>query len=307
MIASGSHVPGIDWESFGLPAGTALRYERPAEPLRRYFPSYAVLDSDMRIFNGPNSWLLPGGAKIWIVLAEAPITARVRNRVYAPLGAAVLYGPTSRAIPITSNGGVSIVVDVGPLGWARWFDRSAEEYRDRITPLEELWSAERVETLIARLHASDRGAEVKPILDAFLLDDMPPPAASEALIAHATVHLADPALTGSGQVAQALGIGPQALLRQCRRNFGFGAKLMIRRRRFLRALIPMLVAETPSGESVPAGYHDMPHFVRDGKDLLGVTPRQLLQMDMAYLRAALRARAAIIGAPWAMLDIPNGA
>ena len=66
MIPSGSLTPGIDPDAFALPAGTALRYERPAAELEALIPSYAVLDSDPRIWKGPDRWVLPGCAQIWV-------------------------------------------------------------------------------------------------------------------------------------------------------------------------------------------------------------------------------------------------
>jgi methylphosphotriester-DNA--protein-cysteine methyltransferase len=303
MIQSGSLKPGIDPHAFGLPEGTALRYEVPDPALRPFFPSYAVLDSDISVFKGPSSWALPGWSQIWIVLTEGPISVQVRNRKYAPLGGAVLYGPTSRAMPITSNGGISIVVDVSPLGWARWFDTSAEMLRDRITPLEQLWPQERVEALIGTLHASNRSTEVKAAFDDFFLSCLPPEAAVEQRVARAAALLASADHNGSAEIAAELGFGTQTLLRLSNRYFGYGPKLLMRRTRFLRALCAMLMADAlPDPTDIPVGYHDMPHFLRDSDQFLGLTPRRFLSMPMPYLRAALRARSLVIGAPMPLLD-----
>lgn len=160
--------PGIDAADFGLPAGTALRYEQPAATLRTLLPSYAVLDSDPAIWKGPDSWMLPGWAQIWIVLADRPVTVDVRNRRYASQGAAMVFGGTSQAMPVTSHGGVTVVVDVSPMGWARLFDASAEDMRDRITPLDQLcpgWTKE----LVTLMQGCDRAGEVKGLLDDFFL------------------------------------------------------------------------------------------------------------------------------------------
>ena len=303
MIASGSHVPDIDAQAFGLPAGTALRYERPAEPLRRLLPSYAVLDSDRRIFTGPDSWALPGWTQLWILLTDGPITVRLRNRHYGALGKAVAYGSTSRAMPVTSAGGVTVVIDVSPLGWLRWFAGPADLYRDRITPLETLWSEDWIEALMAGLHASDRGPGVKAVLDQFFLARLPPPRFDEVQVARAMALLADSDFAESREIAAALGLSTQALLRLTRRSFGHPPKLLMRRARFLRVLAAMLMAETtPASSDVPPGYHDVPHFLRDGEQFLGLTPRRFLAMPMPYLRAVLRARTMAIGAPLPLLD-----
>ena len=303
MIPSGSLVPGIDPAAFRLPPGTALRYERPAEPLRSLLPSYAVLDSDPRIWTGPDSWVLPGWAQFWIVLTNGTVTVRTRKRQPAALGAAVMYGNTIRAMPVTSQGGVTVVVDLSPMGWARWFDQPADTFRDQIMPLDQFWTTSRSQDLISRLHDSDRGESVKVILDDFFLSMLPPP------------HRDEPALTRLGQliaetepltirtVSARLDLSQASLLRLANRHFGYPPKLLLRRTRFLRALCAMLMAdEAPLHDAIPDGYHDVPHFLRDAREFLGLTPRRFLSLPMPYLRAVLRARTMVIGAPLPLLD-----
>ena len=303
MIPSGSLVPGIDPSSFALPAGTALRYERPAAALRALLPSYAVLDSDPAVWKGPDSWVLPGWAQLWIVLTSGTITVATRRRQPAPLAAAVVYGGSSRAMPVTSQGGVTVVVDVSPMGWARWFDRPADAMRDRIVPLDQFWPAERARALIDGLDASDRGVGVKPVLDAFFLAHLPPPHRDEPALARIEALMADDAMPAIGETAARLGLSHSSLLRLTNRHFGYGLKLMARRRRFLRVLTAMLIADPPPDHAaVPPGYHDVPHFLRDAEEFLGLTPRRFLALPMPYLRAVLRARTRVIGAPLPLLD-----
>lgn len=303
LIASGSLVSGIDPAGFGLPAGTAIRFERPDPGLSTLVAAYAVLDSDTAIWKGPGSWMLPGWAQIWIVLTEETVTVRTRKRQPVPLGQAMVAGPTSCAMPVTSNGGVSVVIELTPAGWARWFTPSAQTLRDRIVPLDDLWPPPRVSELVARLHASDREGAVKQLLDTFLLDHLPPPKREEpTLTALATLIARNPAPTVA-EVEEALGLSSGALLRLGNRFFGYPVKVLLRRTRFLRALSDMMLADTPIDfRVIPPGYHDVPHFLRDAKTFLGLTPRQFLALPMPYLRAALRARRAVIGAPLPELD-----
>ena len=237
------------------------------------------------------------------MLTEQPVTVTIGNRHYAPLGAAILYGVTSRAMPVTSGGGVSIVADVSPQGWARLFAPSAEALRDRITPLGELLPPDAVSALIDALHASDRGPAVKGLLDAFFLANLPPPHPAEPLVAAITALLADPATQDLAQAAGRIGISPRALTAATKRHFGFPPKLLAMRIRFMRALTPMLTADGPPDFAViPAGYHDRSHLLRDARRFLGLTPRRFLAMDMPYLRAALRARTLVTGVPTPSLD-----
>ena len=192
---------------------------------------------------------------------------------------------------------MSVVVELTPRGWARLFDASAVSLRDRIVPLAELrdpaWSAD----LLARLNGCGDGLEVKRILDRFFTDDLPPASEQDDRIARI-----EQLLSAEGQSGNVLewpvdtGLGShQTLARVCERCFGFPPKLLQRRRRFLNVLTAMLLATEPVDFGiVPPGYHDVPHFLRDARHFLGMTARQFWAMPMAYLRAALRARMAVI-------------
>ncbi len=304
LIKSGTHTPGIAAADFCLPAGTALRYERPAEALRPYFLSYAVLESDPAVFTDPGSWMLPGWAQIWIFLAEPPVGVKIGRLQYGPLGSVSLFGVTSQAMPVTASGGVTIVVDVSPLGWARLFARSAALVRDKLVPLDELLPVGWASDLLATIAPSDRDLSVKNLLDAFLLDRLPPAHVDEGLITMISRSLVDESTRELGRVAVEIGVTPQALLRQTKRYFGFPPKLLAVRARFIRAITAMLLQDGSDVALTPPGYHDASHFIRDGLRFLGMTPRRFLAMELPYLRAALRARALVLDAPTPSLDRP---
>lgn len=303
LISSGSHNPGVRAEDFGLPPGTALRYELPANPLRSVLSSYGVLDSDPAVQSGPGSWVLPGWARLWIILAPDPLHVRIHNRQYPSVRAAMLFGVTSRAMPVSAYGGVSIVVDIGPVAWARLFQPSAELLRDRITPLDELLPRGWSEDLITCIERTDRGAQVKSALDDFFLERMPPPHPQEQLIARISALLRNESTHDLTDAAAQVGIGKRALLGLTKRYFGFPPKMLSMRTRFLRALTAMMLDDdVPNFSSIPAGYHDSSHFIRDANRFLGMTPRRFLAIEMPYTRAVLRARMLVTGAPTSALD-----
>jgi AraC-like DNA-binding protein len=303
MVPSGSLTPSIDPAGFCLPAGTALRYERPADALRSLVPSYAVLDSDPTIFKGPHSWVLPGWPQLWIGLTTGKVTVQTRKRQPNVLGTAMLFGGTSCAMPTTSQGGVTVVIDLTPAGWARWFNRPADGLRDQIVPLEQLWSMERTGDLVARLHASDQGEAVKSVLDEFLLSTLPPPHHGEAFLTEIVMKVGESGSATAAETAVALGVSSDTLLRVTKRYFGYPMKVLTRRTRFLRVISEMLMTVEPVDHGVtPPGYHNVSHFLRDAGEFLGMTPRRFLALQMPYLRAVLRARTMVIGAPLPLLD-----
>ena len=296
MIESGSHTPGVSVADFGLPAGTAIRYERPDPRLANLLTGYAVLDSDPTVFSRPGSWMLPSWAQIWIVLTDKPVGVTIRKRRYGTLGDAILYGVTSQAMPVTAQGGVTVAVEVSPIGWARFVAASAEALRDRITPLAEILPPAEVERLVAALHRSDRDRAVKSILDEFFLRNLPTAHPKEEAVERLWTLIADGTIHEAAGAAARLGITDRALLHLSKRYFGFPPKLLLMRSRFMRAFKKVMLADDTTGDAgVPPGYHDIPHFLRDADRFLGMTPRRFLAMDMPYLYAALRARRLVFG------------
>lgn len=303
MIESGSHTAGVSAAEFGLPVGTALRYESPDPALRPLFPSYAVLDSDLAALDPerPIEWMLPGWAQIWIVLTAGPIRVRIGNRSYDPLRSAVLYGVTSHAMPTMANGGTTVVIDVSPLGWARLFGPAAETLRDQITPLGNVLPPAQVAELVHALQASDHARDVKGVLDAFLLRHLPPPNRDEPLVARMTALLADPAVGDLALAAARAGIDVRTLRHLSKRYFGFPPKMLTMRSRMIRAVVAMLL-DPAASPALPPFYHDLSHFNRDGRRFLSMTPRRFQALKVPYLRAALRARTRVIGVATPALD-----
>jgi AraC-like DNA-binding protein len=302
MIESGSTRPGIDPADFRLPAATALRVEPVAAALHPLFLGYAMLDSDAAIWRGTTSWSLPSWPRLWIPLTDGPIAVQPRSRPVTAVDTAMLIGPSSRGMPVTSHGGVSILVDIGPAGWARWFGLSAEDYRDRVTPLLQLWPAARVNDLMIRLGTLTRSADLKPMLDGLFTDHLPAPHPDEPLIEHARALVTAGEIVGSTELADALGVTPYALRRLFAQHFGFAPKVVLRRTRFMRALTALMLSDAAPDFAHAPGYHDASHFLRDAGDFLDLTPRRFLALPIPYLRAMLRARAIVLGAPTALLD-----
>ena len=297
MIESGSHVPGVSVAAFGLPPGTALRYEQPAAELSGYLIDYNVLDSDGAVHHDVTQWMLPGWAAIRIVLAEQPIAITLGGRRYDPLPVAGLYGPTSRATQVTTSGGVTIGIGISPLGWSRLFHERADALRDRIVPLDTVMRPEIVAHLVARLRASDQGPAVKGILDDFFRMHFRPIHRDEPAIRALMALILDDGIDDLAEAGARIGILPHTLRRLSARYFGFAPKTLLVRTRFLRAILAMLVQwEAGDQVAVAGNYHDLPHFLRDAKRFLGMTPRQFMAKPMPYIHAVRRARAAVIGA-----------
>ncbi len=292
LIESGSHAPGVCAADFNVGPGGGLRIERVADVLRPVLSSYTVFDSDSDLYPNSKNWMLPNWARIWIGLTADLFDVSIGSRRYARVGTASLIGVTSRGMPLTTYGGRSIAIDIAPLAWARLFAPSAESLRDRITPLAELVPAGWSEDLIARVVESERGTDLKFILDAFFLERLPPAHAQEAMLARILALLTDPETNDLSGAAAQVGIDNRLLLRLTKQYFGFPPKILLMRTRFLRALTAMAVdCGKPDFSVAPPGYHDNSHFIRDSNRFLGMTPRRFLALELPYLRTIARAHA----------------
>ena len=297
LIASGSHEPGVSAAEFSLPPNAALRYERPDPQLRPHLTNYHVMDSVETDPSGVVDWMLPGWAAIRITLSATPIAVTLANRRYDPVPSAAVYGVTSRAMAVSTHGGVTIGIGLSPSGWARLFRERADRLRDRITSLDTLMKAERVGELVAQLRASDRALEVKPILDRFFADRLQSPHPDEPVIAQILALIADDTATDIAAAAADLGIDPERLRRLSNRYFGFPPKTLMVRARFMRSFLRMFAARDAADYSLVAPiYHDRSHFLRDARRFLGMTPRQFMAMKTPYLDAVMRGRAAVLNA-----------
>ncbi len=303
MIESGSHAPNVDPDRFGLESHTALRYEIPDPALIGLVADYHALDS--REFDGPRveAFLLPSTPAIRFILASRPMSVELAGVCYDPLPTASFYGTTSRAFGMSTNGGVTIGVNLTPVGCARLFGSTALKYRDRIVPLEDLLSPESVAALVETLRASDQGKDVKAILDRFLLPLMKTPHRDEAQLIKLTQILLDPAVERIEEAARAAEIAPYTLRRLATRFFGFSPKLLLMRTRFLRSMIALKSAAGGCDYSaIDLAYCDTSHFLRHSKRFLGMTPQQFSRTGTNYLDAAIRARAIVTGEALAALS-----
>ncbi|PCG15522.1 MULTISPECIES: AraC family transcriptional regulator [Sphingomonas] len=294
MIESGSLTPGVRVERFGLPDHTAARFEMPAPALRGLVGSYHVFDSEKEWRDGVKPWLLPSWPAIRFILAPDTIALTIGSRRYDPMPVAALYGNASRAMQMTTHGGVTIGVDLTPLGWSRLFDARADDHRDRVVPLDTLLPAGWVACALDRLRASDRSTQVKAILDDLLLAIVRPPGRDDDQIVALHRLIADEDTRDLTSAAASLGMSPAALRRLSTRYFGFPPKTLLIRTRFVRSLVRMMLAGGGANYAAMAPtYFDASHFLRDADRFLGMTPRRFLQQDHRYLIACLNGLAEV--------------
>ncbi|MFD1033585.1 hypothetical protein ACFQ15_02875 [Sphingomonas hankookensis] len=294
-VTGGTETPGIPPSLFAMPPGMAIRYDQPAAALGDYVTGYHLYAASGPAAMGLENWFLPGTANVRVTLGAGPIAVSIGRFKCDPLPQTSLFGPSSHAIHTVTNGGVMIGFGISALGWSRFFSGGADRYADRIVPLGSV-DAGFAQRLVATLSAVRDEQGVKPALDAFLLGEMGPPCADEALIRAVARLVTHDTPDAIAEVAESWGISPERLRRLSKRHFGFVPKTLMIRSRFLRSLVPLIEAKGEIDYSnIDPGYVSASHFLRDAHAVLGTTPRRFLHAQTEFLVASLRARAAVLG------------
>ncbi|MES2421872.1 MAG: hypothetical protein V4595_11325 [Pseudomonadota bacterium] len=302
-VAGGTNTADVEEAVFAMPAGMAIRYDRPAAALADFITGYHVYRSSAPPGGeGQVDWFLPATANVRIAIDAGPIAVSIGRRTYDPLPVASLFGPTSQALKATTHGGVMIGFGISALGWARLVGRPAGDFRNRIVPMEDLFGRSFTNRLVAALQAASDDADIAPILDTLLLARLGAPHRDAPLIRNLMEILASDGPADMASAADRLDIATHALRRLSVRHFGFPPKMLLMRARFLRSLLRLMAAgEAADYALIDDSYFDASHFLRDSGTFLGMTPRRFMALTKPFLEASLRARAAVLGSPTQVL------
>ena len=236
----------------------------------------------------------PAWVNMRFAIDADPWTVRIGPRLFNPEEPA-LFGPTSRSGYVDTGSGALIGIGFTPMGWARLFARDASRFADRVSPLAEAIGHEANE-LSAALREQCHPPE---IFDAWLCDRLTRSEPEPELVAQVLEQIGDPGVTTVATLAANVGMAERLLERFIRRNFGFTPKLLLRRGRFLRALMKIQGLERGTWSSAvsAAGYYDQSHFLRDCRLFLGMPLSKFTSLPKPIAAASLRLRAQALGAP----------
>ncbi len=295
-VRGGTNSNNVPASAFAMPAGMTMRYDLPDPALSEYLTGYAIYASNDR---APMlNWYLPAPAMISVLVDAGPLTVSVGNHRFGPLDRASFYGPTSRAFRTETHGGIAVGIGLSALGWSRLTARSAGEFHNRVVPLSAALGSDLSARLVEGLDALDDDTMIKPLLDAVFGAFFTRPHPREDLIRAFTALTVTDGVIEMKDVADRLDIPTHELRRMATRHFGMPPKLLLRRARFLRSFISLIRTDGMADYSkIDSSYFDASHFLRDAGTFLGTTPRRFIASDTVFLRASLRARAMVIGAP----------
>ncbi len=289
-------------EGAGADDRFAMRYWEPDPALRPYLFGYHVYEVMLPPGERMHDVFFPAWSNIRFTIEGEPWSIRIGRRSFDPVPAAALFGPTSEAGYTSFGRGTMIGAAITPRGWARFFGRDASLHADRVTPFDRLLGEEAT-GLWLRLRA---GAPPREVFDAWFLDRLAKTAPEPPEIASLFDAVNDPAVGTAAAAAERSGLGGRALGRLSRGAFGFTPKLLLRRARFLRALMGALAMERGhwSDALAPAGYYDQSHFLRDCRLFLGMPLGAFVAFPKPVAEVSMRLRTQRLGAPTQALHGP---
>jgi AraC-like DNA-binding protein len=278
-------------------APVSFRYFLPAPALRATITTYYVLEigGEAQV----EELLFPEWANIRLLLDAEWTQAFGDGRVIkSGPQAAVMSGVISRTATVRGAPGRLVGVGFLPAGWAVFAALPACDYLDDIAPLANFVGAAAADELLREVMAAPDDAAIVAALDTWLLAHMAGRHAAEALLVPAHEALLDPEVGSVAEWAHRLGRSPRQLERLALTYFGMGPKALLRRQRFLRSFAAL--RQHPPGhwsQLIDPSYVDQSHFIRDFRYFMGMSPRAYFARDFSFMRAASKARAALLGDP----------
>lgn len=280
----------------------AIRYWKPDPKLAPYVSGYHAYSLNLAPGERAEDVFFPAWANIRFTLDAEPWRVRLGRRLFDPVPTAALFGPTSHAG--YSNGGSGTLVGAGitPRGWARLFGRDASVFADRIVPLDQLLGAA-ASSLEAQVRA---GAPPRALFDGWLTERLGATMAEPAEVGALFAALNDPAMDMVAALEERIGVAGRALNRLSRASFGFTPKLLLRRARFMRALMgAVALGRGRWSEALgPAGYYDQSHFLRDCRLFLDMPLGAFVAREKPLAELSMKLRTERLGAPAQALHSP---
>lgn len=181
-------------------------------------------------------------------------------------GRFLVAGPDTHAHPSDGTGASYTGLRFAPGTAPAFFGVPAHELRDVRVELADLWPADRVRAMAARVTAApDLAAALEAVALRYAADSPRPDPLLRAVVRR---------LDAGGTVAataDAVGLGARQLHRRSLDAFGYGPKTLARVLRLQRALT-LVRAGTPYAEAaLAAGCADQAHLAREMRDLTGLT------------------------------------
>jgi AraC-like DNA-binding protein len=269
----------------------SMRYFSPAQPLRPLLSSYYVVEfgaegladvmraelANVRFLLSGRSWLTwPGGD--------------VRGGLPASV-----FGPRCVPIGLRCEGpGRIFGAGIMPMGWAALFGVASDELADAMLPLDALAGSLADATLTRMLESTSDAGLVAAADEFFLTLARLRPAAPNGFGPLVEDWLVGGSHGGVDELVARAELSSRQVERLCRRLYGAPPKLLLRKYRALRAAVHYSVDPGACWMDVAGeDFYDQPHFIREFKTFVGMTPTQFAAQGAAVMNHSIRLRRAL--------------
>lgn len=206
--------------------------------------------------------------------------------------AALLFGPMSKAMPVSVRGSfTSIGFALRPGVGHAVLGRNAADFVDRIVLLQDLGLES--EMLLQSLEAAASPEDLLLVLEDWIRGVLattgakPPDEVSHRFD---MLSLSDPT-TNVAEFAKDCGISTRSLERICKRDFGLSPKQVLRRARAIDMASALRgVADSEEAEELELRFYDQSHMTHEFTKLFGMTPGQFMTTPQPLMTLSLESR-----------------
>lgn len=251
----------------------------------------------------------------WMPPEEANLRTGVAEHYCAVIGPGdpkpvppiILSGSTDRGTYVQLSSGKYWGVGLTPAGWARFIGMPASDFANRF---DDLGCYPQLDALHSMFQTILSGALDDNGVIA-LFDTTFRALLGERIDGEGTIHVIHLAIASgrpipTEQLASMAGMNVRAIERFCKRHFGFPPGVLQRRQRFLRSLGRYMMDPSMRWiESLDSHYTDQAHFIRDFRNIMGMTPGQYAKRPHPVVSAAVRVTSKAAGVAMQALHTPR--
>lgn len=262
-----------------------LTLAEPAPQLARYLlayylvsDGYAIVEDVQRADVGGITFVLDG---------QGHYDFRNGNRV--AITPAFINGPGSASLTFSAVGPMRFVgVSLQPGAWGYMIDASAQDFADTAGDATPVMATD-MQAVLETLRTKTSIDEMAPILDAFFLSIIRPiPAVQHEAIEKIRRWIAGSFFPKLSELYADFDLTPRQVMRISNRFFGAPPKLLARKYIALRAASEIARNQGRIPDHILAHYADQSHVIREVKNFVGQTPRQLKLKARPLLLLTLR-------------------
>ena len=266
--------------------GVRLRLVVPPSDLAPYLSAYYRTE----IADGcvVEDWLPPeeanlrtGRAEIYQAAIGSDNLVRVPN--------AVISGPTDRATRLRIGPGTFWGIGLSPIGWARFIGSAASDAANQFRDIRQAPVDDSISALMERLRdGGDDTEAASGLIDQTFRGLLDRKSSAQDAIQKIHKSLLSGDIQTASDLASSAGMSTRTFERFCKRHFGFSARTLLNRQRFLRSLGKFMLDPTMKWISaLDTHYWDQAHFIRDFRSIMGMTPGEYAARPHPIVKAAV--------------------